>query len=389
LLYVLYSLPLAAVIFVLLGLRRLWSRPLQVYVLQTDGELGHLIPYLELVRADVPIGRRNTVVVSLDFRRHEGLDELYRGRLGWTILWPGGFTGLLSQALLLQPNPLLSEIRLDTNHQRRIFRLNPPRGVITASHMARTPLEPTPKLIAARETLLQSVASREARYVLMAVHTQEWELSSNPNYASKTKPMETHGHELADGVDCLHQHGFDVLMVGSTDSGNSHVPREFPRLKDIGAFGGIDEIALASGCQFFWSDGVGAHWLTKPFSKPILSTNQWQLGCDREGAPSLCAIPLLYRRPDGHVFTLREMINDNGLFKRVTPRGDLVRIRNQPIEIVEGLLEMVTRLDGTFIEDEESAELRTRVASIYAEFPKLEPFSIPTSFLKRHSELLV
>lgn len=383
-----YSLPLTVIVFVFLTIRRAWTQPLETYVLQTDGELGHLVPYFELVRGDEDQRSGKPIVLVLDFPRHAGFDELYASGLGWRILWPKRASGLLSQALLLQPRFVLSEIRLNPNHQKNVFRLAPKRGEVRASHMARTKLEPTPKLIDCRQELLRSVGFEATQYVLVAVFTRAWEEASNPQYALKTRPLESNGAELAGGIDFLHKREFGVIMVGSEDTGESRVARRIPRLKNIGRFGGLDEVALASGCKFLWSDGVGAAWLGKPFSRPTLTTNHWFLGADSEGCYPATVVPLRYQRPNGRTFTLREMLEDTSLFKQISPRGELLRVRNTSEEIVEALEEMTARVEGTYVEDEESRTLQARAAEIYAEYPRLYPFVVVSSFLKRHPDML-
>jgi putative glycosyltransferase (TIGR04372 family) len=383
-----YSLPLALIVFVFLIIRRAWAGPLETYVLQTDGEMGHLVFYLETVREDAGQKSRPPLVLVLNFPWHAGFDELYANGLGWRILWPKRIAGLVSQALLLQPRFVRSEIRMNQNYLKKMIFLGQQKGVARPTVLSWTALEPTHKLVNRRRTLLRSVGLEDFRYVLLSVFSRAWEEEMNPQYAHKTRPKETKGAELAAGIDYLYREGVGVVLVGAEDSGDSRIPREFPRLRDIGSFGGLDEVALASACCFFWTDAVGAHWIAKPYSTSVLVTNHYVLGAPREATRPLTVVPLLYQRPNGHICTLTEMIEDSGLFRRVTPRGDLVRIRNTPQEIVEALKEMIARTNGTYVEDEESLILRERAAEIYSHYSSYEPFFIASSFLKRHPELL-
>jgi len=260
--------------------------------------------------------------------------------------------------------------------------------------MAVEPLAPTRRLLRLRERTLTELGCSQSRYVTMAVFTSTKEEQADPEYASKTFSQETIGAELADSVDFLRATGVDVIMLGFPDSGKAHVPREIPRLSQFGEVGGLHEVALASGCLYFWSDYVGTQWLRKPFERWVLLTNVDKsiAGYKNYNLPqqelNLWISTLVrYITPGGHLLSLREILSlEKGYGAEA--RGELRVIRNSPEDLIAAHREMLSRADGTWVVDDRIGSLQDRLKSIFAEFPELHVLPISPSFLARYPYLL-
>jgi hypothetical protein len=63
-------------------------------------------------------------------------------------------------------------------------------------------------------------------------------------------------------------------------------------------------------------------------------------------------------------------------------------VRNSPDEIIDAHREMIGRLNGSWSEHNEASTLAGRYAAIMSEFPKYEPWRIPTGFLAKYPYLL-
>jgi putative glycosyltransferase (TIGR04372 family) len=223
----------------------------------------------------------------------------------------------------------------------------------------------------------------------MALHVRRYEEENNPQYMAKELSLESIGDQLAPVVDFLRSQKVPVMMVGSADTGRSQIRREMPRLSDFGQLGGPEEVALASTCRYFWTDNVGAWWLAAPFKRPVLFTNYARFKMRTGHVPygSMC-LPTIYETPDGARLTFRDILKARSSPHKAASRGELRMVRNSPDEMINAHQEMLDRLSGSWLGSDETMSLARRLEAIMSEFPKYEPWRIPTGFLAKHSYLL-
>jgi len=314
-------------------------------------------------------------VLVLSKYTHKSLDALYSKELKCPIIRGRGVLRIVQQSLMLQPNRFVELLRLRGN---RTFKL-----------CARK-LEISDTLLELRHETVERAELSGQRYVAMAVYTLQYDEERNPRYAAKATSLETKGNELAAGVRYLQEQDLGIILLGSTDTRNSTIPVQFPRLSDFGYLGGPHELAIASGCEYFWNDSdVGAWWLALPFRKPILTTNKprIRLRTDFSDIRHL-VVPTRYRRPDGTELTIREMLFMKSSPFKAASRGELEMIRNSPDEIVQAHREMMDQISNPDIKNEQASEAQLRSRRIFEDFPDAFPMKISTYFLLKHSYLL-
>lgn len=368
--------PLALIaIPVVLAATLLKRKKLEVTVLAVDHEFAPVIELLELLRANVANKRSWCLILILSRYRHETLDSLYSLALHCRIIRSFSFYRVLQQVLLLQPKFLVSRRRLRGN---RTFAL------------PHSPLQLTDSLIKQRNHCLTRIGLREKSYVALAVYSLQYDEERNPQEAEKHAMLESDGSDLVAGIDYLQQCNVGVVLLGSEDTKKSSVPRPIPRLSQFGHLGGADEVALASGCDYFWNDSdVGAWWLSLPFRRPILTTNKprIRLKTDFSGYEHL-VVPIRYSRPDGSILTFRELLSMESAPFKAASRGELLQIRNSPDEVIEAHIEMRARSSGSWKDDSRTKELQMRSQKVFSEFPGNFPMNISSHFLHKHSYLL-
>jgi len=364
---------------VILICRSLISPKLRIYVLAVDGEFAGFVSLMECLRHDIQEGEVIDVVLVLSKWKHETLDMLYESATKSKIIRGGVVTKYVQQALLMQPQCLVTVTeRASSNF------------LLSEVEYADSVMELPPSLLALRDSLFQELKLANDEYVLMSVYTMDYERERNPRFLETVRLLETHGDDLVEGIDFVRSQNLGVVMVGSPDTGRSRVLREFPRLAEFGKLGGPQEVALASGCQYFWTDNVGAWWLIAPFQKPVLHTNFHHKTPPHPTAGRDLYLPRRYMTPEGKTLSLREMLYMEGSPNKAALRGELVMIRNSPAEIVEAHQEMMARIDGSWIETPSMRARHNHVVKLYSNYraQPLHPMRIAASFLERHEELL-
>ena len=376
--FLVISFPIAVALFPLVVLCRIF-RPIVLHVLVTESEFGHLVALLEYARTNWPNQKHGELVVIQAKHRHLGLANLYQPVIGPRLLWSHGTGGLIAQALLLIPDCLIS--------RRRYFK----RDADTADVIAER-IRPTSELSSLGQDVLKALRCQSSRLVLLSVHTKEYDLARTPGSFHKDQVLETDGQDLVEAIDYLSSKDFDLIRVGGRDSGRSFIPREILRLEEFSRLGGLEEVALASECTYFWADEDGGWWLSFPFRKPVLLTNLARI--DMMGAnlySTLLCVPLRYQRPNGDLLSFAEVLRMRMLgvspYKK-TLSGELCIIRNTPTEIRDAHKEMLARVNGSWETDDASATLQHRIEEIWAEFPMLRIPNISQSFLAKHQYLL-
>ena len=358
-----------------LAARILKRRKLEVTVLAVDNEFAPVIELLEFLRSTPPKERPWRYILILSRYQHTTLDALYSFSLQSRIIRSIGASRMLQQILLLQPGFLVERTQL--------------RGSRSFS-LPQTPLEADECLVRMRNECLAGIGLSDQRYVAMAVYTLQYDEERDPKEAQKHAMLESHGNNLAVGVDYLHQTDVGVVMLGSRDTKKAWVPRDIPRLSNFGHLGGADEVVLASGCEYFWNDSdVGAWWLGLPFKRPILTTNKPRIRMKTNLSDyEHLVVPVRYARPDGSDLTFRELLKMKSAPFKSAARGEIVMIRNSPDEIIEAHKEIRARISGTWSEDAQIPKLRDRCQQIFLEFPDTFPMRISAHFLTKHAHLL-
>ena len=373
-LLMLVALPLAPFLTLVLAVRRVTKGRFKVLVVDIDNEFEHFVEVMERTRvkfsSDLPID----VIIVLSRFRFAALASLYERAFQRSIWFGGGLRSLWLQLVLLQPGALV-----------QVFREG--HGDFAWMREQRRPLTLTDELIRLREDCLQELSCRGSGYVTMAVYSMQYDEERAPAQVSKSRVMESDGEGLAPGVDYLRSMGIDVIMLGSPDVGRSHVPRDMPRLSEFGILGGPHEVALASGCKYFWADNVGTWWLAFPFNRPILYTNDSR----PLGRGSYLNHFVQYRTPDGEVLTWRQLLRREIVGGRSPMKdvglGRLVMVKNSMEEIVAAHKEMLERVAGTYNENAQTRELRLKFNALYEEFARTPP-QVTGAFLRAHGPYL-
>lgn len=370
--FALAALPVAALISPLFAVRTVFLGRLPITVLAAESEFGPSMHLLEFIR-----GRgveRREVLFMQSTKHHKTFDEIYQREIKKRIFRSYGFWGVLQQAILLQPKLFIV-----------ITRINPSG----ANTMPTWPVRTTSELVQCRGTILKKVQSGSRDYVALAVHTSQYDDETNPRYASQEKTRESVGADLAGAIDYLGVSGVDVILVGAADTRVSRIPRNIPRLHEFGSHGGSEEVALASGCKYFWTDDVGAFWLAVPFKKPILFSNFSRILIRKGVQPQgHMVVPIRYQTLDGKLLTFRDLFSTRSPTHKAAAKGELIMIRNSPDEIVEAHKEMLSRVDGSWNESSQARERREHLELMFSEFPDWSPLSVSAQYLEKHEYLL-
>jgi putative glycosyltransferase (TIGR04372 family) len=227
------------------------------------------------------------------------------------------------------------------------------------------------------------------QYVAFAVHTLQYDIENNPQYLSKELSLESIGSELAPAVDELLSREGGIVLLGSPDTGRSTISRTFPRLTTFAKLGGFEEVALASGCKYFWTDNVGAWWLTAPFNKRVLYTNLSRVRFRALPFPDgSIFLPVRFQTPSGHDLVFSELFRFSTSPYKLVSRGELQMVRNSPAEICEAHREMIARVDGYWVETDRDRELQERVSRINGKYPGSHQLQLASVFLNKYPHLL-
>jgi len=379
-LLVILMFPIAVITFPPLVVRVLLAGKIRLFVLKPYTEFAFMLYMFERIRGGALANRQPHIVLVRTPFRHKGLAYLYGSHLQCPICWSSGGTVLFAQIFMLQPSWIIERIELTTDDFIRFSMVDEP--VKTSNRISKI-----------RNEILSQQNVNPSRYVAMAVYTSTSEEKLDPGYVWKSVVRETIGTELVGGVDFLKSNAVDLVMLGFPDTGKAHIPRIFPRLTDFGRIGGLDEVALASGCLYFWADDVGAQWLREPFKKPVLLTNAAEVFGPKNqfsdtAVKRFLSVPIRFQTSSGHLLTIREQLLMSPRRFESFAKGEVRIIRNSTEDIVEAHQEMLSIIDGTWVEDSQTLELSEQLERIYSEFPQYPNRPLPTKYLLRYSYLL-
>jgi len=376
--YLIAGFPIAIVLAIPLLARRSVSPPLNVVVLDVPGEFAQFVQHMEALRVAPESINGKEVVLALSRWRHKSLGSLYSFQTGKRVVWGGRVSGLIQQALLLQPT-FLARIQRDDPRLKRHPYLFPEHS-----------LPISPRISAVRHRVLSDLDLAGREYVALATYSLEYDRERNPSTAVKQTVLGTIGDELVDAIDFLQEKGLGIVMLGSPETHESRIARKFPRLSDFSTLGGPHEIALASCCKYFWTDNAGAWWLGAPFKRPVLITNNATQRPRKGKMPSNhLIVPVRFQDEYGRDLTFREIYSkSNSFFYKSVSRNEFRIIRNSPEEIVEAQTEMLARLSNTWVDSDLGQHLQTRLREIQEDYPDMHPVRVSSSFLCRHPHLL-
>jgi len=374
------AVPLAVITFLLLSIRRLFVARIRLVCLAIPGEFSKFIKYMESLRNVSPDGLENEIVLVLSKGKQRTLSQLYANSLNTRILWGAGFAGLMQQALLMQPTYLVQISRHDA-------RLGADPYVFP-----RTTLQVSAEFQIFRQSVLEKLGFTESTFVAMAIREPGYDLITKEQKFAGRVATSSNGIELAPVIDSLTNRGIPVVLLGSPDVNESHIPCDIPRLHQFGELGGPHEVALSSVCMYFWSDDVGAWWLSAPFHRPILISNMTNQRPRGGMLPeNHLVLPVRYQTLEGRDLTFREIYSKpNPYHYKAWTRGEIAMKRNSTQEILEAQDEMIGRCDGRWMEggDAAAAALQRQYSLILDEFPHIQRLRIASSFLARYPHLV-
>lgn len=372
LLFALAVSPLALGLALLLAIRRLWVAQLRVTILASEGEFGPTTNLLEYMRLPDKRGCADIIVV-LNSRKHHTLHSLYSSALGTRVIWSNWPHVVLQQALLLQPKCLVKLERLTVGR-------NP---------FATQTIPLTKDFLRLRERILVELGLQDKKFVVVSLHTRAYDDWQNPQYAMKERVLESDGELLTCAVDYLQGCKREVVLLGAKDDGKSKIDREIARLSQFGRLGGPHEVVLASACEYFWSDNDGGWWLTAPFKRPVLWTNDARILRRRGTLPAQHLIlPVRFQSADGEMISLRKILSTKSAPYKAVGRGELRIIKNTSQDLIGAHEEMIARCEGKWVDSNEALVAQERLSSLFAEYPERHSIRIPSDFLIRNADLL-
>jgi putative glycosyltransferase (TIGR04372 family) len=160
-------------------------------------------------------------------------------------------------------------------------------------------------------------------------------------------------------------------------------------LKCQSAFG---DVWLYSQCLFALAAGSGSHWFASIFNKPSVFTDQFQLwgtyGSQDLFIPQLC---YLFKKDRLAPFDwMLQQPNYNWALDDHRLGSEYQIVKNSSEQIIDVTVEMLGRLNGSWVESNEDIELQARFRKIL-ELKKPQdrnPARIGAKFLREHQYLL-
>lgn len=134
------------------------------------------------------------------------------------------------------------------------------------------------------------------------------------------------------------------------------------------------DIYLLAGCKFYVGPNSGINMVAKAFAKPIVIVNSVYItvgaGSDINMDENLIILKKYFNRRTGKYLSLKAIAGYEKRFGDNTSQYEkrgIVIIENTPQEILDVVIEMNERLDGTWIETEEERHLQEEYMKILKE----------------------
>ena len=144
-----------------------------------------------------------------------------------------------------------------------------------------------------------------------------------------------------------------------------------PKIIDYANRGPSDfmDIYLSAKCKFFISCGTGLDGVASIFRRPVAFVSYVPIEWDYTWNPTHVMIPKRLRlRSENRFLTFREILQSEVGHFRQTDQYDAMGIdlqENTPQEIAEVAVEMVERINGTWVESEDDRELQCSYRSLF------------------------
>lgn len=153
------------------------------------------------------------------------------------------------------------------------------------------------------------------------------------------------------------------------------------------------DVYLSYKCRFFLCSDAGISVFPESFNKPMVYVNWVPLDRLSLWIPNAIVIPKrLWSKKEQRFLSLSECLN---LTRQGAARSDffidneIELFENTPEEISDAALEMKARIEGSWIEEKEDAELQERYWSFYDPMPyKSEHFRIGAKYLRQYIDWL-
>ncbi len=195
-------------------------------------------------------------------------------------------------------------------------------------------------------------------------------------------------------VDSLSDAGLSVIRMGqSVDEAidpNSYKIIDYASTSRS-EFG---DVWLLGNCKFMIAGaGTGIYWPASAFNRPVVKTDSYELFNTTYGENNLMIPQLAWSRSEKKLKSFSWLIAQGQGWghKKSLIDGDIEIVKNSAEEINEVLLEMNQRLDDTWIETDEDAELQNRfkkLREVVQKWQVQEGVRIGADFLRRYQHLL-
>jgi putative glycosyltransferase (TIGR04372 family) len=153
------------------------------------------------------------------------------------------------------------------------------------------------------------------------------------------------------------------------------------------------DIFLCASCRFFLGNSSGVYFISTIFGKPAGLANMAPMGSAYSPAAIAITIPKLYRNSEGRPLSFQEIYNSPVADYRFSARfaeAGISVIDNSPDDITELAVEMIERLQGTFLETPADAVRQERFRALVKphNYCWPPPSRIGTLFLRKYEYLL-
>ena len=152
------------------------------------------------------------------------------------------------------------------------------------------------------------------------------------------------------------------------------------------------DVWLYSNCLFALAAGSGSHWFASIFNKPSVFTDQYCL-VGTYGRRDLFIPQLCYFHEEQRLASFEWMLTPENFMwawdnSRLSVEYQIVKNSRQ--QIIDVTIEMIERLNGTWVETEEDIELQRKFKKLQELLPphEREPSRIGAKFLREHQHLL-
>ena len=238
----------------------------------------------------------------------------------------------------------------------------------------------------AREEYFRAVGVPQDAW-FVCVHAREGGYSSIDEAVHRHRSMSISSFSLA--IDEIIKRGGWVIRMGDgTMSSFSPQPRVIDYATSSSKSEQLD-VALAADCRFFLGSSSGLYSLSGIFGRPSAVTNMSPLGGALAYSPNDLSLPQHLMTSDGKTLSLTEVMAGPAAHYRLDSefkQSGLRHVQNSPEEILEMVVEMFDRLDGTVSYSVEDLERQKQFHALLTEthYSFGAASNMSRKFLERH-----